>query len=259
MATKKTATLEEPTTAALTVKTATNAAMAVAEGADRTDARGKANIDRDDIILPRIAIAQSNSPQLKRHEGKYIEGLEEGQMFNTLTGENYGNGPLEFVVLDFRKRAMQFGENNTILDFNVPWNDERCEFTNDDAGKRVKPIATRFYEFIVLLVPTHEMVVLSLKSKQVSAAKRLNSFLSVRPGAAWMGKYKLSTFMDRQNSYTFGNFRIDLGGPTAKDTIEFADAAYTMISKVQVKYDHADDSDDEGSVQGGVNDAKVPF
>lgn len=220
--------------------------MAVAAGYHPGDARGKTNIDAGDKILPRIAVAQDLSPQLKEDRAEYVEGLKVGELFNTLTGENYGVGPIEFVILDVQKRALEFDDDNNVVDFVVPWNDPRCDFQAGPNGTRIPPIATRFYDFIVLLqhdiapgTPSNEMVVLSLKRTQIPIAKKLVSLMSVRPGAAWMGKYSLGAFIDHKGKFSFGNVKIGVAGPTDPKSVAYAEACYTIIEKGAIKIDRS--------------------
>jgi len=44
---------------------------------------------KDDLAIPFLTILQSNSPQVKRSEGEYIEGAAEGMLFNSVTKELY--------------------------------------------------------------------------------------------------------------------------------------------------------------------------
>ena len=48
---------------------------------------GMENVRSEDLVIPRIKLCHSISPQRKKTHEKYIPGLEEGDIFNTLTGE----------------------------------------------------------------------------------------------------------------------------------------------------------------------------
>lgn len=240
---------------ALAVRSQVSEALAVAEGADRSDRRGKENITRDDLTLPRLAVAQKTSPQLEPDKAEYIDGLKLYQMFNTVTGEIYGNGPLEFVIVRGPdKRAMEFDKDNKVVDFDVPWNDPRCEFTvaeqdSSDGkikkGDRVKPQATRFYEYVIVLVATMEIAVLSLKSTQVKVAKKLNNFISLRPGAAWLGKYKITSRSETKGAFTYANFLIAPAGATDAALAKFAEEVYENIKGVSIRTEREGDGDTE--------------
>ena len=45
----------------------------------------------DDITIPRVDVLQALSPQRKKTNAEYIEGAEEGMLFNTVTKQLYGS------------------------------------------------------------------------------------------------------------------------------------------------------------------------
>jgi hypothetical protein len=62
---------------------------------------------QDDFLLPFLMIAQANSPQLKRQQtDKYIEGLRDGDIFNTATREIYRSEEGVLVLQTFFQKAM---------------------------------------------------------------------------------------------------------------------------------------------------------
>lgn len=52
----------------------------------------------EDIITPRMRILQSNSPQVKKSDQKYIKGAEEGMIINSATGELF-SGEDGFIMI----------------------------------------------------------------------------------------------------------------------------------------------------------------
>ena len=48
---------------------------------------GMENIKSEDLVIPRIKLCQSGSPQIKKSHELYIPGLEVGDVFNSLTGQ----------------------------------------------------------------------------------------------------------------------------------------------------------------------------
>ena len=62
---------------------------------------------QEDFQLPFLAIAQGLSPQIKRQQAdKYIPGLEEGDIFNTATGQFWKGETGLLVVPAFFQKAM---------------------------------------------------------------------------------------------------------------------------------------------------------
>ncbi len=146
---------ETPAPTALTTPlTAMQTALAVADG-DPNDVRGKGEMDASDLRLPRLALAQKTNDELEPGKPKYLKGLALFQMFNTLTKEIYGNGPINFCVIRRTKKAMEFDKDSKIVRFDVPLTlpDGRpnpdCDFTEGPNGTRIPPKATVFQEYLV--------------------------------------------------------------------------------------------------------------
>ena len=223
-------------------------AMQVAEGVDPKDMRGKEGLDTSDVILPRIAVCQDTSYEKKKDNAKFIPGLDSGQIFNSLTQEVYGE-TVTFAVLKSIKRAMEFNENREVVDFDVPWNDPRCEFTTDARGKRVKPQATRMYDYIVL-TPGGDIAMISCSSTKMPAGKRLNSLLLARTGPSWAGLFTMSVVPDSAAKGDFFNVTFNLAGKTPPDMLAEADAQFERFKNAKVTTtDHGKDdaeTDSEG-------------
>src|SRR5436189_4479967 len=118
------------TTTALAKATDYTTALAVNGTADVTDRRGKENLDSQDLVLGRLAIAQKTRPQVDPSKSDYIDGVKIYDIFHSLSGANFGRGPVEFVVLGSRKKAIQFDAESKVVDFDVPLDDPRCQFTD---------------------------------------------------------------------------------------------------------------------------------
>jgi hypothetical protein len=143
---------------------------------------GLEGLTRDDMVMPRLALAQKMSHEVDPENAKFIEGLEIGELFNSVHKTIYGEGPMEFIVLKRdTPRYVEFNpleQGGGIKDMNVPANDPRTQFTRGADGKSVKPVATKFYDFIVMLLPSMEIIGLSFKSTGLKAARLLNTALA---------------------------------------------------------------------------------
>lgn len=210
-----------------------NTAMAVADGAVAGDSRGTENIDNEDVRLPFLSIAQKTSKALDRSEGDYIKDLEFGQMYNSETREIYGEGPVEFIPLAMRKRAhllLESGLNGEEISFDDPRGDYN---PNID-----KPIARRIYDWVVLLVPSMEMAVVSFYGKSFGAGKSLNGFTKIRK-PSFAGKYKLSTSIGKNEKGSFGKFKVQPAGKPTDDEFQFAEQAYNVVAQANIVTDAA--------------------
>lgn len=141
---------------------------------DLNDNTGAEDIRPDEVRFPQLTIAQGLSKQLVPGEGKYIKGLTIGEMFNDVTEELYGNGPLTFVPVMRHVTRIEFDPNDRSvpIDRDVPWNDPRMKWQGDEP-----PRATEFVEFVSLLLrkgKAPERIVISIKTtnKHQRAAAR---------------------------------------------------------------------------------------
>lgn len=169
-----------------------------------TGTLGNEGIGRDDILMPRLGLAQKMSYEIDAtNQNRYIEGLKFMELFNSVTKKNYGTGPLHFVVLRRDDpRWIEFNpleEGGGIKDRDVPPDDPRTQWVNGE-----KPVATMFYDFIVLLLtdfdpqePLQNVIALSLKSSGIKAAKHLNFLIQQRGDKlVCKGVYELTTGHD---------------------------------------------------------------
>lgn len=250
-----------PDTTAIATQSASRQALAVSDRADINDTRGKESIDKREVRLPRIAICQKTSPQLEENKPEYIADIRMFEMFNSMTSEVYGKGPLEFIVIAERKRAMQFDADNKVVDFDVPWNDKRCQFTVGEDGTRVKPVATQFFEFIVLLPKTGDLAVLTMSKTSAKTAADLETYLTIRKGPSWAGRFTVSTFAKAFGSMTAGVFKVLPAGPTPDDLYDQCAALYDFVKASNAVTDTAGIAADETTAPASrqAGDEDIPY
>lgn len=167
---------------------------------DANDRSGTEGITQDEIQLPRLAIAQGLSPQLVPGEGKYIKGLTIGEMFNDVSEDIYGTGPLVVVPVMRHVTRIEFDPNDrkVPLDRNVPAGDPRLKWQGNEP-----PRATEFMEFVSLLIrpgKAPEPVVVSIKTtnkQQRAAAKLWTTYIATRNAAIYTGLYHVSSKIEK--------------------------------------------------------------
>jgi hypothetical protein len=188
---------------------------------DPNDLYGTEDIAADELRLPRLAIAQAMSPQATEGNSQFIEGLRPNDMFNDLTGEIYGRGPLTFVPCSRHVRYIEFvprEEGGGIRDMDVPRHDPRTKWGKDEHGDKVPPLATEFVEFVVLLLrpsKAPEPIVLSIKTTNKwnrRAADQLTTFIKTRNAAIYSGLYKVSSGPEKNEHGTFGVYSVRNAG-----------------------------------------------
>jgi hypothetical protein len=202
------------------------------------DIAGVDNITASDTKLPFLAIAQKTSKAIDRSEGKYIEGLEFGEMYNSETREVYGIGPITIIPVRMSKRAHLKKENGTNGE-RVAWDDARVTWEGARAANLKKPEGVRIYDWAAILTPSMERVMISFSSTSFGAGQSLNSIIDKHVQLAKMAKkgfrpyqlrLELSVFIDKNDAGSFGKFLVTLSGtPVTAEEFAFANAWYEAI------------------------------
>lgn len=178
-----------------------------------TDLTGTEGIGADEIRLPRLAIAQGLSDQMLPDNSLYIPTLKLFDMFNDLTNEVYGRGPIKFIPLRRDVRRIEFiprDEGGGIRDLNVPAGDIRLKWTTDEHGKGVPPVATKFDEYTVFLMRAGKLpepIVVSIKGTNKFARRAIdsfNTFIKLRGSTIYSGFYEIKSVSEKNDSGTFG-------------------------------------------------------
>jgi hypothetical protein len=263
--TAPTAVAEPPVVEGTLVPT-TDQSTALATPTPRAVGRGKENITEADIYPSRLSLAQGTSPQIKKREDAYIEGLEEGQFFNTITGENYGPGPVTVAIVGTAKRAAIFDDAGKMVE-RLNWDDPRCESPGEDAqGKWIKPEGTRIHDLLLVRVvdgqPVYEdVMMMSCKKTSFKPGKRLLSLIHKTPGDTWDVLYTITSVAAKSsdgkfNFYApkFGYLSMNAEKRKSSDAVKaFCETLYVALSKGKVK-----EVEDDAADAGGEDDG-VPF
>ena len=222
---------------------------------------GTEGITQDDILVPRIGVAQKMSPEIDPTSPKMIENLKFMDLFNSLSKQVYGQGPIHFVILRrYDPRWVEFiplEEGGGIKDRNVPADDPRTAFGPDGE----KPIATMFYDFLVLILngldpssPVENVAALSLKSSGIKAAKHLNMLITQRgQKLLCKGVYEMRTGheIDKKTQGVYAIYKFKNAGWLKSDSalermaLEMFDAWKERDVKIDLDEKGTDDFDAE--------------
>src|SRR5689334_5754562 len=99
---------KEKTTTELVSQESSGAIESTARPAWMESTEGSQDITVQDIRLPRLAIAQGLSPQMIPDTSQFIDGLRLFDLFNDVTGEVYGRGPIKFVPVHWHVKHIEY-------------------------------------------------------------------------------------------------------------------------------------------------------
>lgn len=225
---------------------------------DPLDKTGTEDIGRDDLRLPRLVIAQGLSTQLIEGDSNYIPNLKMFDLFNDLTGEIYGKGPLNIIPIrrDVVRIEFDSEDGNIVRDRNVPANDPRLLWDGDKP-----PRATKFTEFVALILHDSprrpEPIVISIKETnkfQRRAAEKLTGFVKFQDGPIYAGIKTVQSKVEKNDSGTFGVYVFgNVGFIQDQQLYNYAaNFAKSLQGKVvEVHRDAGDDSFDVEKIEKG--------
>jgi len=193
---------------------------------------GNENVGQQDITIPRLKVAQALSPEIKKQKAEYIEGAEEGSVFNSATRELYQT-PLVVVPVAYVRRHLEWvprekggglvnaDHTESIL--------EEC--TRTEKGDWVLPngneivVTPEHFVIVVKADGSYEQAVLSMSGSKAKISRNWNTAirnvkirnpatgLMVNPARFYMS-YKLDTVMETNDQGDFFNWKISTNLPT---------------------------------------------
>ena len=210
---------------------------------------GLENVECGDVTLPRLGLCQALSPQKSKADPKYIEGLSEGQFFNTVSGVNYGDS-VKIVPLLFYKNRFRFppmGEGLRILcqsaDSKVGVGDPGgdclacpCAQFGEDGSR---PSCTIFHNYAALALPKtgaphlDALLAVSLKSTGLKVSKDWLALMRIRNMDTFSGIYEFTSVEKTSKVGRWFQPVIKQSGWVSQEVYEFARDAYAMTRSFQ--------------------------
>ncbi len=150
---------------------------------------GIEGLETQDLMIPRIAILQSGSPQLEKRNAKYVKGGEAGSIFNTVLQSTVdGEQGITIVPIKYRRAYIEWkprsagggfvhdhGGDGTVL--------EACELDKTNFRHMTKDgneivTTAEYFIFIVDKKGIYDPAVLSMTGSQLKKSRRWNSMMN---------------------------------------------------------------------------------
>jgi hypothetical protein len=226
------------------------------------NSEGMENVDQNDLLLPRLGLCQSLSPQRRKNDPAYIPGLEEGQLFNTVTQEIYGS-KLEIVMIFFFKNRIKYfpiDEGGGIDCISVngvdggrisPHGCASCKFSSwgngqtDDEHGNDAPLCTLYHNYMSYTeageVPTP--LAISYKSTGIKKSKQILASVRLTNLPMYAKKYTVEVVTMRDGNNEWFEKKITAGGFVPGDEFIEMKHLYDTLKTVNI---HIDTTGEEG-------------
>lgn len=196
--------------------------------------RGSEEVGADDLTIPRLELVQDLSPCRKRNDPAYIEGIEEGMLYNNVTRQNYGESVL-IVPVYFRKEYLIWKDRNEGGGFRGAFpTQEAAEAARADLedGDMCEVIDTAQH-FCLLIDPANgkaEEIVISMNKSKMKVSRKLNSLIRMNGGDSFSRVYRVTAVAEKNSkNQDFFNFSVAPAGYPTREVYQKAESMYDAV------------------------------
>lgn len=190
----------------------------------------------EDLALPTINILQALSPICDKTKPEYVEGMEPGMMYNTVTGEAYADGIL-FCPCYFRTEFSVFASRNAGGGFFGSF------ATQDEAQQAIRVIAQEQKKvpeaFETVRTATHYgllfdddhapyTAVIRMTSSKLAASRQWITMIRMTGKSAYAYRYRITTVSKSNQQGSWFTYDIKQADYLSDDHIQAARDLYEL-------------------------------
>jgi len=217
--------------------------------------------DSASYAIPFLQLLQANSPQVKKSDGAYIKGAEEGMLFNTVTNECYdGTEGVTVIPCHYTQRFIEWKlrENGGgFVKEHLPTDTIVNQTNKDEKGRFITPNGTQLVDtrnhYLLIFTKSGELTpaIVSMSSTQLKKSRQWMSMMQgtkiknsttgmFETAPMYSRKYRLSTSAESNDKGSWFGYRIELAG-VVEDSAEYAEAKsfHNAIRAGQAKVERA--------------------
>jgi len=220
------------------------------------DTRGNEGITKDDLVIPRLGLIQAISPEIDKNDPLFLEGAEQGMLFNTLTKALYDE--VLVIPLMFEKQFLLWKDRKKGGGFGGQFASE------EEAAQALEGMEESQY-WEILDTPTHLCLVVSdgkpyeiaipMPKSKAKVSRQWNSVIRLNGGPRFSRVYKIKSVNDKNSvGEKFMNLQVVPAGFPSQDLFKLAESIYTEIASGEKKY-----KVDDNYESAGEKDENTPF
>lgn len=228
---------------------------------NQNSGRGNEDVTVDDLSIPRLDVIQALSPQRKKSDPAYIEGAEEGMLFNSVTMALYGT-EVAFVPVFFRKEYVIWKARNAGGGFHGAFSSQaeaqaemRANGWDTETytdNKQVLPayeaIETAQHFGLIVKSPSEfEEVVISMAKSKLKTSRQLNTLCKMAGGDRFASMYNIKAIEVNGDKGDYYSMAVKRMGFVTEDIYRVGEALYNAVSggERDVNYVEAEAEDAE--------------
>jgi len=221
------------------------------------DEVGNAGMEKggaEEFNPPRLKICQSMSPERQRSKGdKFIEGISDGQIFNSLERTVVGD-KVEVIPLMYSRSQILFGEKgspqqgkilcrsfNGINGGELSPTCRTCPNYDFDRKENKPPRCTKFMNFAVSVLPELKVMIFSFKSATIPNGKDWWTWINQKGMNAYTQVYELTVVDKPMDKGTFFAPVMKFKRLVTADEVKLTKAQYNSVKEIVLPTDLDDD------------------
>jgi len=203
----------------------TKTELPVIAGLEDYEGVGGEEVTSADLAIPFLRLVQSNSPQAKKSSPDYIEGIEEGDILNTATGQFWkADEGITVLPVYYRREKLEFilqsegggfvGAHPADAVFRTEKNENGRDVIAAGEPNAGNEILDTMQFFVIALPEGGEpfLAMMGLSRTQTKYGKRwltacVQNYNGRRP-PMWMFKWHLTSRFDHKDDHTWASWNI---------------------------------------------------
>lgn len=217
---------------------------------------GTENVDQTDMLIPRLGIAQSLSPQLKKTNELFIKGLEVGNLFNTVTNEIYPD-QVVIVPLFFFKSFIHFKPikegGGIVAQYKTAAEVPKGGLDFIEGVNEGKPQVTEFKNWMCLLIQKGkkpEAIVASFKSSALKICRKWTSLIRMTNLPAYAKFYNVEAAHKSKGELEWESINILPGEFVPEQFFSEAEQYFNSLKAAGAEMDTRGLTEDDNGSQG---------
>lgn len=195
--------------------------------------RGNEGVEMADMVIPRVELVQALSPCLKPSDPAFIEGAQQGDLFNSVTRILYGPS-LSVVPVIFKKEYLIWKDRTKGGGFRGAYPtmaDAQARIESEEDAEFLQAVETAQHFVLVIKEDgTTEECVVSMNKTKLKVSKQWNSLIRINGNDRFSREYTLFSVDDSNEKGDFKNWGIMNKGFPEQEHYAKAEALYEAIA-----------------------------
>lgn len=211
------------------------------------DTRGSEEVQSEDIVIPRIELVQSLSKARSKKDPAYIEGANEGDLYNNVTRELYGPA-ITVCPVYFRKEWLLWRDLDLGGGFGGAYPDQASAQTAVQQMEKPEEweIVDTNQHFVLVVNEdgTTEEAVISMAKTKAKCSRQWNSLIRINGGPRFSRLYEIRGITEQnkvgQEYYSLGVRNLSFVTP---EIFAHAERVYELVKSGAASVDRSTDDD----------------